>query len=38
MSSDMPVGGKLGERPFELLPREIKSVVVDALTRILESL
>lgn len=38
MSSDMPVEGELGERPFELLPREIKSVVVDALARILESL
>jgi len=38
MSSDMPVGGKLGERPFELLPREVKGVVVDALARILESL
>lgn len=38
MSSDMPVWGKLGERPFELLPREVKGVVVDALARILQSL
>lgn len=38
MSSDMPVWGKLGEGPFELLPREVKGVVVDALARILQSL
>ena len=38
MCSDVPVGGKLGKGAFQLLLRKIQGVVIDTLSRILESL